>query len=107
MRSASTIAKTIKNGKRHASVHVVLHFWQSSEEAQNPAIVGFSVSKKVGNSVVRHLVTRRLRHIMAQRLDRLAPGAHLVIRALPSSATADFEQLRDSVDVALTKAGVS
>lgn len=54
---------------------------------------GFVVSAKVGNSVVRHRVTRRLRPLVREQLNRLGPGTDLVIRALPSAATASSAEL--------------
>src|SRR5699024_10722751 len=44
---------------------------------------GFVVSKAVGNAVVRHRVTRRLRHLVRDRLGSIPDGATLVVRALP------------------------
>ena len=105
LRSAKAIAHTIKYGKRHASAHVVLHFWTNPEGLNNQAAIGFSVSKKVGNSVVRHLITRRLRHIVAPLLAALPPGSQLVIRANPSSAEVDFRELQQSVEQVFAKAG--
>ena len=105
LRSAKAIAHTIKYGKRHASAHVVLHFWTNPEALENQAAIGFSVSKKVGNSVVRHLITRRLRHIVAPLLASLPAGSQLVIRANPSSATACFQELQQSVEQVFAKAG--
>lgn len=66
-----------------------------------PARVGFVVSRAVGGSVVRHRVQRRLRHLVRDRLDRLAPGTLLVVRALPPAATATSAELADDLDAAL------
>lgn len=107
LRSAKAISQTIKYGKRHASAHVVLHFWTNPEGLQNHAAIGFSVSKKVGNSVVRHLITRRLRHIVSPLVELLPAGSQLVIRANPSSASVDFQELRSSVEQAFARAGFS
>lgn len=49
---------------------------------------GFVVGRTVGNSVVRHRVTRRLRAVVLDQLDRLPPTADLVVRARPEAATA-------------------
>jgi ribonuclease P protein component len=59
----------------------------------SPATVGFVVSRAVGNSVVRHRVTRRLRHVVRERLAELPGGSTTVVRALPASAGADFAVL--------------
>ncbi|MBP2475527.1 ribonuclease P protein component [Crossiella equi] len=64
------------------------------------------MSKAVGNSVVRHRVSRRLRHLVRDRLDRLPPGSALVVRALPASADATSAQLGGDLDSALRKLGL-
>ena len=53
------------------------------------ARAGFVVGKAVGNSVVRHRVTRRLRAVVREELGRLPATADLVVRARPEAATAD------------------
>jgi ribonuclease P protein component len=68
-----------------------------------PVRVGFVVSKAVGNAVVRNQVKRRLRAVTAARLDQLPDGALLVLRALPSSATASAAELAGSVDQLLSR----
>ena len=68
-----------------------------------PPTVGFVVSKAVGNAVVRNRVKRRLRHLAAQRLDRLPKGAVLVVRAQPPAATATSTALAADLDMCLAK----
>lgn len=65
--------------------------------------VGLIVGRSVGNSVVRHRVSRRLRAIMAARLDLLPGRTDLVIRALPPAATADSARLGDDVEQAIAR----
>lgn len=62
-----------------------------------PARFGFIVSKQVGGAVVRNTVRRRLKAICAEALPSVRPGADVVIRALPSSASSDYSSLRDEV----------
>lgn len=64
---------------------------------------GFVVSKAVGNSVVRHRVTRRLRHLLAQRMGTMPAGSALVVRALPPAASATSAELATDLDGALRK----
>ncbi|MCU1616523.1 MAG: ribonuclease protein component [Frankiales bacterium] len=54
---------------------------------------GFVVGKAVGNSVVRHRVTRRLRAVLLEELPRLPATADVVVRARPEAATATTQQL--------------
>jgi ribonuclease P protein component len=58
------------------------------------ARAGFVVGKAVGNSVVRHRVTRRLRAVVAAELHRLPASADLVVRARPEAAAAESAVLR-------------
>jgi ribonuclease P protein component len=58
---------------------------------------GFIVSRQVGGAVVRNTIRRRLKALCAEALPLVAPGEDIVIRALPSAATASFGDLRDEV----------
>jgi len=64
---------------------------------------GFIVSKAVGNAVVRNTVRRRLKAICAEALPDVREGADVVIRALPSSATATYQDLRAEVTRCLAR----
>lgn len=88
---SALFAATVRGGQRAGGRTVVLHL--GSRESGHAALVGFVVSKAVGNAVVRNRVKRRLRSIAAERLTRLPGGALLVVRALPASSTVDFHTL--------------
>lgn len=70
--------------------------------------VGFVVSGKVGNAVIRHRVTRRLRVVVRPLLAELPMGTDLVVRALPAAAAASSaalgRDLRGATAGALRKA---
>jgi ribonuclease P protein component len=66
--------------------------------------VGFVVSRAVGAAVVRNRVRRRLRHLVADQLDRIPPGSRVVVRALPGSAVATYDQLGAALVAALDRA---
>jgi len=74
---------------------------------ERPVRVGFVVSKAVGNSVVRHRVTRRLRHLVRDRLGTLPSGCTLVVRALPPAAVAVSADLGGDLDSALRRLRLS
>ena len=66
-------------------------------DAERSARFGFIVSRQVGSAVVRNTVRRRLKAVCAQALLEVGSGSDIVIRALPSAATAEFAALRDEV----------
>ena len=80
---------------------------EPTRDIGEPARVGFVVSKAVGNAVLRHRVTRRLRHLMRDRLAVLPAGTLVVVRALPPAATASSSDLGSDLDAALRKLRVA
>ena len=81
----------VRSGRRAGARHLVVHLLHTGGPAAPRA--GFVVSAKVGNAVVRHRVTRRLRVAMRSELPALAPGVDVVVRALPAAAGATGAEL--------------
>ena len=63
---------------------------------------GISVSKRIGNAVVRNKVKRRLREIL--RVAPLKPGWDIVFIARPAVASADYASLKRATEGLLTRA---
>ncbi len=61
------------------------------------------VGRAVGNSVVRHRVTRRLRAVVRAELHRLPASADLVVRARPEAAEASSDRLRRDLTAGLDR----
>lgn len=89
-----------KAGRRLLSVHALAGDDDGSR-------AGFVVGRPVGGSVERHRVTRRLRHLVADRLADLPEGTALVVRAHPGSAAATSTELAADLDAALRRLGVA
>jgi ribonuclease P protein component len=60
--------------------------------------MGFTVTTKVGNAVVRNRIRRRLRELYRQRRASLPGGVDVVIVARASAPSADFGRLSRAFD---------
>lgn len=103
LRTGEEFRAVTRGGARSARSHVVVHLTLLTQGEGAPR-VGFVVSKKIGNAVVRNRVTRRLREIVRPHLETLPPGSALVLRALPGIDEQPFAELRADVDSALGSA---
>jgi ribonuclease P protein component len=99
MTRSADFAAVLRGGRRAGTGGgtVVLHQRLDLHPGGAP-VVGLVVGRTVGNSVVRHRVSRRLRAALAERLDRLAPGSATVVRALPRAGAAPSHALRHDLD---------
>jgi ribonuclease P protein component len=101
MRRSSDFTSVVRAGARSHGGPVVVH--QALDVGASAPLVGLVVGKGVGGSVVRHRVARRLRAVLAQRLDRLPAGSGTVVRALPAAATRSSAELGAGLDQALAR----
>ena len=85
-------------GARAGSTLIVVHANSTDARAGLPPRVGFVVSKAVGTAVVRNRVKRRLRALMAARVDQLPAGVDVVVRANPLAAQANSHELAAELD---------
>jgi len=111
LRRSEDFRVVLRRGSRAGRRRLVVHALTTdpsvaADALQSAARAGFVVSKAVGNSVVRHRVTRRLRHLVSARLGTLPAGTSLVVRALPPSSTASSAELGSDLDAALRRLGL-
>lgn len=94
-----------RRGRRGGSDTLVVHLLvPGGGPAVGPARIGFAVGRSVGNSVLRHRVQRRLRHLCRDRLAQLPPGSRMVVRALPPAGSATYQELGTDLDRCLQRA---
>ncbi|MPN40596.1 Ribonuclease P protein component [bioreactor metagenome] len=82
---------------------IVLYIRNKSMDA-SPR-VGFSVSKKIGNSVVRNRCRRLMREALRPHLPKIKPGKDYVFIGRHSLAKADFYQVEKDMINALRRKG--
>jgi ribonuclease P protein component len=102
MRRSDDFRRTMRQGRRAGSPTLVVHRW-SAESPASPPRIGLVVSRAVGSSVTRHTVSRRLRHLVRDRLAMLRPGELVVVRATPQAATASSSRLSHDLEACLRR----
>jgi ribonuclease P protein component len=94
------------SGNKAAVGGVVLQALARSDTG--PARLGFTVTKKVGNAVVRNRTRRRLKEAVRLVLnERPVAGVDLVLIGRDSTRRRDFMALQGDIRRALAKTGVS
>ncbi len=89
------------NGKSYADRNLVLYTWKNGTERNH---LGISVSKKVGNSVVRHRFARLIREIYRLHEDMFNSGLDVVVVARSCAGDKDYHELENSFLKLATKA---
>ncbi len=82
--------KVYKTGRSYANKLLVMYVIRTDREETR---IGISVSKKVGNSVVRHHVTRLLRESFRLNRDRVKKGLDIVVVARAAAKEAEFKNI--------------
>lgn len=83
-----------RNGKSYADKYLVMYI---KENGLGINRIGISVSKKVGNSVVRHRVTRLVRESYRLHENIFNSGLDIVIVARTSTAFVGFYEIEKSL----------
>lgn len=101
---AAEFEQAVRRGVRSGRDTLVVHLTTRTDHDAPGPVVGFVVSKAVGNAVTRNLVKRRLRNLVRERLDALPADAGVVVRALPAAAASSYARLGGDLDSALAAA---
>ncbi len=83
-----------KKANRKASSHLVLYAIPNGTESNR---LGISVSKKVGNSVVRHHLTRLIREAYRLHEDSFCIGQDLVVVAREGSSHISYAEVESEL----------
>lgn len=83
-----------KYGKSYANKYLVMYVKENGTEKNR---IGISVSKKVGNSIVRHRVTRLLRESYRLHEAVFNSGLDIVIVARASAASVGYKEIENAL----------
>ena len=83
-----------KNGRSYANKYLVMYIKENGTDRNR---IGISVSKKVGNSIVRHRVTRLIRESYRLHEAIFNSGLDIVIVARASAASVGYEEIEKAL----------
>ena len=83
-----------KNGKSYANKYLVMYVLENNMSGNR---LGISVSKKVGNSVVRHRVTRLIRESYRLHENIFNSGLDIVVVARNNAGTASYAEIESAL----------
>ena len=89
----SEFKKIYEEQKFFATKNLVMYISKNSDVESNR--LGISVSHKVGNSVVRHTLIRRIREIYKENKERIKKGYDIVIVLRVGSDKREFFKLNE------------
>lgn len=81
-------------GKSYANKYLVMYVLENGTDRNR---LGISVSKKVGNSVVRHHVTRLIRECYRLHEDMFNSGLDMVVVARVSAKDAKYAEIESAL----------
>lgn len=83
-----------KNGKSHANKYLVMYIYNNESSSNR---LGISVSKKIGNSVVRHRITRLIRESYRQQEDLFQKGWDIVVIARAGAKGRTYQEIESAL----------
>ncbi len=92
-----------KKGRSFANRQFVVYILQ--KEGQEELRLGLSVSKKIGNAVVRNRIKRYIRQVFLELKEELRQDLDYVVIARKPVAEMDFHQSKSSMKHVLKKTG--
>jgi ribonuclease P protein component len=99
---SNEIQRVRRVGKSYAHPLIVLIAARSDTSERRLAV---TVSRMVGNAVIRNRVRRRLREAFRAEARRVPPGWDLVLVARPKAAEAEYRDLHAALDELLARSG--
>ena len=83
-----------RNGKSYAKRFLVMYVLKNETEKNR---IGISVSKKVGNSVIRHHITRLVRESYRLHEDMFNSGLDIVVIARSNAKNASYHEIASAL----------
>lgn len=91
--SNSEFQMIYKNGTSYANKYLVMYVTENSDGKSK---LGISVSKKVGNSVVRHRLARLIRETYRLNRDMFKSGLNIIVIARVTAKDRSFAEIESA-----------
>ncbi|WP_037286100.1 ribonuclease P protein component [Saccharibacillus sacchari] len=95
LRNRAEFTRVYRHGKSFANRQLVLYWFHKRDVDQFR--MGVSVSKKVGNAVVRNRIRRLMKEIVRHHADEIADHVDLVFIIRKGAVDMDYKELEKSV----------
>ena len=94
LKKNSDFQKVYRQGKSYANRYLVMYVLENHTEGNRP---GISVSKKVGNSVIRHHLTRLIRESYRLHEDMFNNGLDIVVIARSTARDISYHETESAL----------
>lgn len=99
--------KVYRHGKSSANHQFVVYIMNQPAAVPGDGFrLGISVSKKVGNAVVRNRIRRLVKEIVRLNGDKIAPRTDMILIARKPAAEMEYAEMEKSVLHVLKRAGI-
>lgn len=94
LKKNSDFQKVYRNGRSYANKYLVMYVLENNSDKNR---LGISVSKKVGNSVVRHRITRLIRESYRLHENIFNSGLDIVVIARNSASITGYAEIESAL----------
>jgi ribonuclease P protein component len=93
LKNSRQFSAVYRDGKSKANKYLVMYVLPND---QKEIRIGISVSKKVGNSIVRHRLTRLIREAYRLHKEEIISGYDIVVIARVSAKDKSYQQIESA-----------
>ncbi|MBR6364705.1 MAG: ribonuclease P protein component [Lachnospiraceae bacterium] len=86
----------VYSARRSCANRYLILYKKEVDDPEKNARIGISVSKKVGNSIIRHRITRLIRESYRLNRDRMKEGSDIIVVARPEARDLGFKEIEEA-----------
>ena len=95
LKKTEDFGRVYRQGRSYGNRLLVMYVLERGQDPEGR--IGISVSKRVGNSVIRHRIKRQLREIFRLNISSIRSGSDIVAVAKKSAAESTYQELESAV----------